>query len=261
MSVLRTILDSKVLEVELAKATIGLAEIERMAQDAPPVRPFRAALEQAQTPLALIAEVKKASPSKGLIRPGFDPAAIAEAYRDAGAHCLSVLTDERYFKGSRQNLDIARSVSGLPCLRKDFIFDPYQVYESRAWGADCILLIVAAFEDQPQLHIVAGLAKALEMDVLFEVHSRPELDIALALGADLIGVNNRDLGTMKTSLSVSETLLPLIPPGVVGVSESALETTSDLARVQEAGARAVLIGTAFCAAADVGAKVREVMGW
>ncbi|HVT12907.1 MAG TPA: indole-3-glycerol phosphate synthase TrpC [Fimbriimonadaceae bacterium] len=289
MSRLREIFEHKAVEVERAKAAVSLTEIASLAADAPPVRPFRKGLAESGKPLSLIAEVKKASPSRGLIRSDFDPAAIAEAYRNAGADCLSVLTDEKYFEGSKRNLEVARAAAGLPCLRKDFIFDPYQVYEARAWGADCILLIVAAFPSTPLppssfsrdggsetdsagrrekneeggevLRDLYALAKDLGMDVLVEVHSRREADIALALGADMIGVNNRNLADMSTALSTSEELLPLIAPHALAVSESALETPEDLARVKAAGASAVLIGTAFCSNPDIESKVREVMGW
>lgn len=262
MSKLQEILAIKVAEVERAKAALPLGDLKRMAGDAPPPRGFRRALAQSGNPLSLIAEVKKASPSKGLIRDPFDPVQIAEAYRDAGADCLSVLTDEKYFQGSRSNLELARAASGLPCLRKDFIVDPYQVYESRCWGADCILIIVAAFPGEfGRMHELHQLAKELGMDVLVEVHSRAETEVALRLGADMIGVNNRDLSDMRTSITISEELIPLIAPHALAVSESALETRADLDRVQAAGARSVLIGTTFCASPDVGSKVQEVMGW
>lgn len=260
MSKLKEIFLWKAGEVDAAQVRIPLADIKAMAVDAPPVRGFKEAIETARQPLALIAEVKKASPSQGLIRADFDPAMVAEAYRRAGAHCLSVLTDEKYFQGSPENLRIAREVSGLPCLRKDFMLDPYQVYEARAWGADCILLIVAGLE-QAILRDLYLLAKELQMDVLVEVHSAPEAEIALQLGADLVGVNNRDLATFTTSLSISEELIPKLSTSALAVSESALGRKEDLDRVQAAGARAVLIGTSFCASPDIEAKVREVMGW
>jgi len=265
MSNLQGILEHKIGEVERAKVAVSFDEIKAMAVDGPRVRPFKAALETAARDLALIAEIKKGSPSKGTIRADFDPRQVAEAYREAGAHCLSVLTDECFFQGSRENLETARSVSGLPCLRKDFIVDPYQVYEARAWGADCILLIVAAFQSlRSKVHSLEclwELGRELGMDILVEVHSRDEAEIALGIGADLIGVNNRDLSTLKTSLAVSDDLLPMVTLHAFAVSESALETHADLARVKAAGARAVLIGTTFCASPDIGVKVREVMGW
>lgn len=277
MSKLKEIFEHKALEVAAAKSTVSLEDIKRCAADGPAIRPFKKALEESGRPLALIAEVKKASPSKGVIREDFDAAEVARAYRDAGAQCLSVLTDYKYFHGSRENLERAREESGLPCLRKDFVCDPYQVYEARAWGADAILLIVAAFMPSSFaipwssatqaghpiacLNSLWTLAKDLGMDVLVEIHSREEVDVALRMGADLIGVNNRNLADMSTSLSMSEELLPLFSSHAFAVSESALGTPADLARVQAAGARGVLIGTTFCASPDIGGKVREVMGW
>jgi indole-3-glycerol phosphate synthase len=203
--------------------------------------------------------VKKASPSKGVIRADFDPEAIAAAYARAGAAALSVLTDVPHFQGSPAYLKIAREASGLPVLRKDFLYDPYQVLEARAWGADAVLLIVAALEDA-QLRDLQAFAHELGMDALVEVHTAEETERALAAGCPLIGVNNRDLGDFRTSLEISDRLLPRIAPHALAVSESALETRADLDRVRAAGARAVLIGTTFCAAPDIEGKVREVMG-
>jgi indole-3-glycerol phosphate synthase len=230
------------------------------AREAASPRGFRAALADARPSLALIAEVKRASPSKGVIRPDFDPVTIAQAYEAAGAHALSVLTDERYFGGSLENLRRAREATRLPCLRKDFLLDPYQLYEARAWGADAVLLIVAGLERE-QLAELHALALELGMDVLVEVHTLEEAETALGLGAELVGVNNRNLTDFRTDLSISEQILPLLAGRALAVSESALETCADLERVRAAGARAVLIGTAFMAAPDVGGKVREVMGW
>jgi indole-3-glycerol phosphate synthase len=258
MSVLDKIFAHKAEEVAAAKSAVGLAALEATARAAGAPRGFLSALRSAPGGLALIAEVKKASPSKGLIRPDFDPVVIARAYARAGASALSVLTDERFFQGSAENLRLAREASGLPCLRKDFLNDPYQIYEARAWGADAVLLIVAALDDS-QLRDLHALAVELEMDVLVEVHSDSETDRALALGAPLIGVNNRDLSDFHTSLEISDRLLPRIAPHALAVSESALETRADLDRVQAAGAKAVLIGTTFCASPDIEAKVREVM--
>jgi indole-3-glycerol phosphate synthase len=172
---------------------------------------------------------------------------------------LSVLTDIPHFQGAPDYLAIARTASGLPALRKDFLYDPYQLYEARAWGADAILLIVAALDDV-QLRDLQALAGELGMDALVEVHTAEETDRALNIGCPLIGVNNRDLGDFRTSLTISDNLLPRIAPHALAVSESALETRADLDRVRDAGARAVLIGTTFCAAPDIESKVREVMG-
>lgn len=258
MNVLLRILARKADEVAEARERVPLETLKKNAEGADAPRGFLTALREAEGDLTLIAEVKKASPSKGLIRPDFDPREIAVAYRRGGASALSVLTDEHYFQGSAENLRIARAASGLPCLRKDFIVDPYQIYEARAWGADAVLLIVAALDDA-LLRELYRTAVELGMDVLVEVHDEDETRRALLLGAPLIGVNNRNLGDFKTSLEVSERLIPMIAPHALAVSESALETREDLDRVRDAGARAVLIGTTFCAAPDIESKVREVM--
>lgn len=246
-------------EVDLARGRISFDAIRERAAAAPLARGFCDSLENSSRP-ALIAEVKKASPSKGVIRAEFDPVAIAQSYEGTGATCLSVLTDERYFQGSSENLVKCREATALPVLRKDFIFDPYQVYESRAMGADAILLIVAMLADGKMRELQA-LSGELGMDTLVEVHDVSEVERALAIEAKIIGVNNRDLSTFKKSLTTSERLLPMIGGRAITVSESAIETSADVGRVAAAGADAVLIGTTFCAAPDVEAKVREVMGW
>jgi indole-3-glycerol phosphate synthase len=261
MSVLQRIFEEKKIEVAEARSKISDTEIKARANDAEFPRGFRAALlSRSGHPLALIAEVKKASPSQGLIRADFDPVEVAKSYVEAGANCLSVLTDGPNFQGSLENLKLCREATDLPCLRKDFLYDGYQVYEARAWGADAILLIVAMLE-QNQMSELYHLARELMMDVLVEIHTEEEAHRALELKADLIGVNNRDLNTFKTSIETSEKLLPLLPSASVGVSESALDSREDLARVAKAGARAVLIGTSFCSAPNIGSRVREVMGW
>ncbi|MGV3616061.1 MAG: indole-3-glycerol phosphate synthase TrpC [Fimbriimonas sp.] len=259
MSVLDRIFAVKREEVAAAKARLSQKELEGRIADADAPRGFLRALEASPDDVALIAEVKKASPSKGLIRPNFDPEAIGRVYAAAGAAALSVLTDVPHFQGAPEYLGLARAASGLPVLRKDFLDDPYQLYEARAWGADAVLLIVAALDDG-QLRDLQALAWDLGMDALVEVHTEGETERALAAKCPLIGVNNRDLGDFKTSLAISDRLLPLIAPHATAVSESALETRRDLDRVRDAGARAVLIGTTFCAAPDIEGKVREVMG-
>lgn len=259
MSVLDRIFGVKHREVAEAKARVSEVKLRLQIAEMEPPRGFRRALEASSDDVALIAEVKKASPSKGIIRPDFDPATIARSYANAGAAALSVLTDVPHFQGAPEYLGIAREASGLPVLRKDFLDDPYQVYEARAWGADAILLIVAALDDF-QLRDLHTLALELGMDALVEVHTAKEAEIALSAGCTFIGVNNRDLGDFKTSLAISDDLLPRIAPYAFAVSESALETRADLDRVRDAGARAVLIGTTFCAAPDIEGKVREVMG-
>lgn len=242
----------------MAKSAIPVEALEQSIGSLPPCRGFRAALLN-YPGLSLIAEVKKASPSEGVIRADFDPVSIAEAYVQAGAQALSVLTDWAYFQGSPAFLASVREAVSVPLLRKDFIEDRYQVLEARAWGADAILLIVAALE-KGLISDLSAEAKELGMDVLVEVHDAAELDVALELGCDLIGVNNRNLQNFVTTLETTERLLPRIGPNAVAVSESGIHTHADCKRVERAGAKAVLIGTAFCASPDIGGKVLEVMG-
>jgi indole-3-glycerol phosphate synthase len=236
------------------------AEIERRAASAPPPRGFRAALERraGRGRPALIAEIKKGSPSRGLIRPeGFDPPALARAYRDGGAACLSVLTDEPYFMGSDADLLAARAAVDLPVLRKDFILEPYQVFEARAIGADCILLIRAAL-DITTLRELARLARALAMDVLVEVHDQDELASVLDIEDALLGVNNRDLRTLTVDLATFEHLAPLAR-GRFLVAESGLKTAADVARVATSGAGAILVGESLMAQRDVVQATRALL--
>ena len=236
----------------------GLEDVRSMARDAPETLGFVDALAGEGT--ALIAEVKKASPSKGVIRADFDPERIAATYAENGAAALSVLTDEAYFQGSDAYLGRAKAAAGLPALRKDFTLDPYQVYEARAIGADALLLIVAMM-DGGQLRDLYGLAaEEAGLDVLVEVHTAEELERALALGPRLVGVNNRDLKTFKTDLETTFGLLPRFAPGVLSVSESGINHREDVERLQEAGVAAVLVGEALMREADIGAKTRELMG-
>lgn len=259
MSILERIFAQKQQEVAAAQAQLPFAELEKQAKSTEPPRGFRAALANANG-LALIAEVKKASPSQGLIRPNFDAVDVATTYEQAGAHCLSVLTDVPNFQGSAENLRRARAATQLPCLRKDFLYDPYQVAEARAWNADAILLIVAMLQPT-QLHELYAYSRELGMDTLVEVHTEAEAEIALKAGCDLIGVNNRDLADFKTDVAISERILPMLKGHALPVSESALASRADLDRVEAAGAKAVLIGTTFTRHPDIAAKVREVMGW
>jgi indole-3-glycerol phosphate synthase len=264
--ILDRILATKAEEVAAARAARPLAEVKAAALAAPAPRPFRRALAAAPG-VAVIAEVKKASPSKGLIRPDFDPVAIARAYESAGAACLSVLTDESYFQGSLAYLQAIRSEVGLPLLRKDFVIDEYQVCEARAAGADAILLIVAAFAGESaggrtpaDMNRLAALAADLGMDVLTEVHTAAELEIALASGAPLIGVNNRDLRTFHTTLDVTFALAPHVPADRLLVSESGIGTHDDLQRVGAAGAKAVLVGESLMRQPDVAVALRVLLG-
>ena len=260
MSILDTIFEAKREEVSAAKRRVSFEELKARATAAGPTRGFRRALAAADKTPGLIAEVKKASPSKGVIREDLDAADVARSYAKAGAHALSVLTDARFFQGSSENLALARAASGLPVLRKDFLYDAYQVLEARAWGADAVLLIAAAL-DLGQLADLRAAALEYGMDSLVEVHCEADVDKALEVGSDLVGINNRNLADFQTDLSITVQLAPRLLGKALVVSESAIETRADIDRVSRAGARAVLIGTAFCAAADVAAKVAEVMGW
>lgn len=235
------------------------ADVRAGADDQPPGRGFTDAIKLSQG-LGLIAEVKKASPSEGLIRADFDPVVIAKTYEKAGATCLSVLTDRQYFMGSTEDLQRARAAVSLPVLRKDFIVSPYQVYESRAMGADAVLLIAAALEGS-QMSDLYQLCRSVGLDVLVEVHDESEVARAVAMGSDLIGVNNRDLATFTTDIAVTERLMPLILPHASGVCESGLGNAADVDRARRAGAKAVLIGTAFCRADDPAHAVKEIMSW
>ncbi len=260
MSYLARILELRRDDVDVAKAVRPLADVRAEMEDATPPRGFLAALERQEKRVALIAEIKAASPSRGRIRPDVDPARLAVEYQCAGADALSVLTENRFFEGSVENLVAARAATSLPILRKDFLFDPYQIYESRAMGADALLLIVAALEFS-QLRDLQYLAFELGMDVLVEAHTPKEAEAAIEAGARLVGVNNRDLSTLEVDLAASEEILPILKGHAFLVSESGIESQEDVARVRAAGAGAVLIGTAFCGPMDVGMRVREVMGW
>jgi indole-3-glycerol phosphate synthase len=257
-SILTEILATKAAEVADRRGRLGLATARAQAADQPPPRGFAERLRrQASRGPAVIAEIKKASPSAGLIREAFDPAAIARSYEAAGAACLSVLTDEQYFQGADRYLQEARAACALPVLRKDFTIDPWQVYESRILGADCILLIVAALEPD-RLQDLHGLALETDLDVLVEVHDEAELEQALACRADLIGVNNRDLHRFTTDLATSERLRPLIPADRAMVTESGIESAEDVARLRSAGIDAFLVGEAFMRAADPGRALRAL---
>lgn len=252
MSILQDILATKAAEIAEGKAKTSMNDLLSQVQHCTLPRGFMQALKTppANASIALIAEIKRASPSKGLIREDFNPAALAKAYQSGGACCLSILTDRQYFQGDNDFLDQARSACTLPILRKDFIIDPWQVAQSRVLGADCILLIMAALETA-QAHELFSLAQELGLDVLVEVHNVQELEAALTMPVRLIGINNRNLSTFETSLSVTETLSMALPESTLLVSESGIYTAADIARVKKVGARAVLVGESLMRQHDV----------
>jgi indole-3-glycerol phosphate synthase len=258
--VLAEICARKRAHVAERKAAMPEARLRERLTEAPPVRPFADALETKLKggKYGLIAEIKKASPSKGLIRADFDPASLAQAYEAGGAACLSVLTDEPYFQGTDEYLVAARGAASLPVLRKDFIVDPYQVLESRALGADCILLIMAALPDASARELAAAAAE-LGLDVLVEVHDRSELDRALCLDARLIGINNRNLKTLKVDLKTAEELGPLLPRDRIAVGESGLGEPADLDRLAAVRVRCFLVGESLMRATDVAAATRRLL--
>jgi indole-3-glycerol phosphate synthase len=259
--VLERILAVKREEVAAASALKPLAAVRAEAERMPPTRDYVGAMRAkiAGGQPAVIAEVKKASPSKGVLRADFDPAAIARSYARHGAACLSVLTDVQFFQGHPSYLAQARDASGLPALRKDFLVDPYQVYEARALGADCILLIVAALDDA-RLAELEAIALALGMAVLVEVHDDAELDRALRLKTPLLGINNRNLRTFETRLETTLELLPRIPADRLVVTESGILAPGDAQRMRAAGVNAFLVGEAFMRAADPGRALAQLFG-
>ncbi|HBS33233.1 MAG TPA: indole-3-glycerol phosphate synthase TrpC [Parvularcula sp.] len=260
MTILDDIIAYKKGEVTHAKADISFSALDALARETAKPRGFERALRRKnETGFALIAEIKKASPSKGLIRADFDPAAHARAYERGGAACLSVLTDGPSFQGARRDLEAARQTVSLPIIRKDFLVDPYQVAEARAWGADCILIIMASSSDA-LAHELFAAAREYGLDALVETHDEAEAMRALALGATMIGVNNRDLKTFKTSLETTARLARLVPRDRLLVSESGINRHADLVRLKGDGAGAFLVGESLMRAADVETATRALLG-
>jgi indole-3-glycerol phosphate synthase len=259
--ILQRILAAKRAEITLARSAVPDGEIEQRARAQAPARDFIAALRAKidTGTAAIVAEIKRASPSKGLLRKDFNPAQIARSYEAGGAACLSVLTDREFFQGSAEHLSAARGACRLPVLRKDFVVEPYQVLEARAMGADCILLIAAAAAVD-DLRALERLAHDLGMAVLIEVHDQNELQVALSLATPLIGINNRDLRTFATTLQTTLDLLPRIPAGRIVVTESGIRGREDVAYLQKHGIHAFLVGEALMRAADPGGALRELLG-
>lgn len=257
--ILQKILQTKQEEIAARSARLSLEQLRAQTAQASPVRGFMRAMQAkiVQGQPAIIAEIKQASPSKGVIRPDFDPPAIARSYAQAGAACLSVLTDAQYFQGHESYLQAARAACDLPVIRKDFIIDPYQVYEARVIGADCILLIVSALDDAALANLYK-LATDLGMDVLIEVHNEAELQRALCLNAPLIGINNRNLRTFVTSLDTTLAMLPQVPNEVLLVTESGIHTQADVALMREHKVHAFLVGEAFMRAPDPGNELKKL---
>ncbi|HEV2281967.1 MAG TPA: indole-3-glycerol phosphate synthase TrpC [bacterium] len=262
MGVLDRIVAHKREELAGRMRQTPLAEMRRRAADAPPARPFHQVLRRpngGSAGVRLVAEVKGSSPSAGTIRAEFDPVAIARTYAASGAAAVSVLTDARFFAGADDHLTRVRTAVDVPVLRKDFTVDPYQVYEARAIGADAVLLIVAVL-DRGALADLASLAADLGMAALVEAHTEAEVAAALAVRAALLGINNRNLDTLETSLEVTRRLRPLVPPDVTVVAESGIEERRDVEEMDRLGVHAVLVGTALMRSADPGARVRELLG-
>jgi indole-3-glycerol phosphate synthase len=259
--ILKTIVEHKKQEVTIARQETSIEELKlRISDLEDTARGFERHLREANQSgwTAIIAEVKKGSPSKGIIREDFDPLEIAEIYQNNGATCLSVLTDEKFFMGHLRNLALIREQVGLPLLRKDFVIDPFQVYEARAAGADAVLLIAAILEPQ-QIADLAGIARSVFLDVLLEVHDEAEMELACESDITLIGVNNRNLRNFVTDLGTTERLAKMLPQGRLLVAESGINSSAEIARLKAAGAGAFLVGESLMREEDIGAKLQELL--
>jgi len=259
--ILEEIVSYKMAEVEHRKSELPISEMREQLADAPPPRGFRARLSTLNSQLStpnIIAEIKKGSPSRGIIRFDFDPAAIAKSYEQNGAAALSVLTDRRFFYGCLSDLEIARESCDLPILRKDFTIDEYQIVEAAAAGADAVLFIVAIL-NREELEKFLAVSAELGLDALVEVHDEREMETALDVGADLIGINNRDLRMFRVDLKTTARLAMMSPPGIVLVSESGIRSAADLRSLADAGVHAALIGESLMSASDPGAKLKELL--
>ena len=257
--ILTKILAYKQTEIAEKQQRVSLEQMQEWAREGDAKRPFEAMLRAAKSANkpGVIAEIKRASPSKGILREDFDPMAIARSYQMGGATCLSVLTDNEFFKGGGPVLELARKACSLPALRKDFIIDPYQIYESRVLGADCLLLIVSALDDG-QLHDLYALAKQQNLDVLIEVHDEQEMDRALALSPTMIGVNNRNLNSFEVDLQTTLGLAEKVPDECLLITESGIHVTEDIETMQAHDINTFLVGEAFMRAADPGAKLKQL---
>jgi len=257
--ILKKILTRKAEEIGERKSKMPVQEAKDRANDSPPTRGFNMAIERSigEGRAAIIAEIKKASPSKGIICENFDPELIAQSYEKAGATCLSVLTDVDFFQGSDEAMQSARAACALPVLRKDFMIDPYQIYESRVLGADCILIIVSALSDM-QMQELVGTAQEIELDVLVEVHNREELERGLMLRTPLIGINNRNLHTFETDIETTIGLLPDVFHDRTVITESGINTIEDIKTMRKHGVDGFLVGEAFMSAEDPGEKLQEL---
>lgn len=257
--ILKKILVRKSEEISERKSKMPMQEAKDRADDSPPTRGFNRAIQQSISAgcVAVIAEIKKASPSKGIIRQNFDPESIARSYEVAGASCLSVLTDLDFFQGSHEDMQSARGACTIPVLRKDFMIAPYQIYESKILGADCILIIVAALSDM-QMQELVGIAQEIGLDILVEVHNREELERGLMLRTPLIGINNRNLHTFKTELATTIGLLPDVFHDRTVITESGIHTVEDIKIMRKHGVNSFLVGEIFMGAEDPGEKLREL---